>query len=166
MKLILSFLLVFGAKAFGAASTQVRNFLGPNAVRVLEKAERVESFRVSSDDKIEGDAPDRIGGYKVTGTGKGKVKPKELTSILLDEKTYEFETAKRCVFKPGVAFRFWLAKESIDVLLCFSCDELEVIAAGHRATEDFDRARPRLVKLAKKAFPSDKEIGGLSGPRP
>ena len=45
----------------------------------------------------------------------------------------------------------WLGSEAVDVLLCFSCDELETFRGGKRAGhEDFDPRRADLVKVAKR----------------
>jgi hypothetical protein len=81
--------------------------------------------------------------------------------------TYLFELAKGCKFSPGVVLRFRDGKEHVDVLLCFSCDELRVLTVDadgkvtHDRTEDFDPARPTLVELVKEAFPDDAVIQGL-----
>jgi len=50
----------------------------------------------------------------------------------------------------------------VDVLICFSCDELEIYTNGKRAGhEDFDPQRSNLLRVAKKLFPKDEKIQAL-----
>jgi hypothetical protein len=93
---------------------------------------------------------------------------KRLASVLIDEHTYLFNSAKGCIFQPSVGFRIWKGDEAaVEVVISFKCDELIVFAPKaadgsiRGALEDFDPARPALVKLAKGAFPDDKEMQGL-----
>ena len=112
-------------------------------------------------------------GFVVTGKGReqGKAFAGRLAAVLLDEKTYYFEGAKGCEFVAGVAFRVHGKGEPVDVVLCFSCNELVVYVADPetketaRKREDFDDARPALVKLAKEAFPDDRVIQSLTAHR-
>ena len=51
---------------------------------------------------------------------------------------------------------------TVDVLLCFSCDELEVFIDGRKVGhEDFDSRRADLVRVAKRTFPDDAAIQKL-----
>jgi hypothetical protein len=101
-----------------------------------------------------------------TGKEKGKDFAKKLTSVLFNEKTYFGERA-HC-FTPGVVFRVWggkeLDKESVDVIVCFHCSALHLVARDERKRElkHVDGAfgpdiRP-LLALAKEAFPDDPDI--------
>ena len=128
---------------------------------------------------IKPDKPDErnIGGYTITATGREQ--PKEfadkLAEVLLSDKTYS-GTQDRC-FLPGVAFRLWAdkknwlwrdKKESADVLVCLGCMNLRL--ASHDAdgkdlksvTGAFGPDRVPLLKLAKEAFPDDKEIQAIT----
>ncbi len=156
-----------------APSERVKKFLSPRAVEILGGAAKAQVFRVDPKDHAdpaklkEGDVP-RIGGYKITASGKeqGKEFAAKVTAILFNDRTYLFNLAKGCIFDPGVAYRLWKDKDYVDVLLCFSCDELEVFVKNadgtlYRAHEDFDPMRAELVKLAKEAFPDDQQIQAL-----
>jgi hypothetical protein len=153
---------------------QVRRLLGDRALRVLPAAAAVEVYRVDPKDYADPTrtptTPDeRVGGYAVTATGppQGPEFAARLRRLLFDPGTYWFEAAKGCIFQPGVAFRLRDGGDVVEVLLCFSCDELRILtrdAAGnvlHRGDEDFDPARPALVELAREAFPDDPVIRAL-----
>ena len=81
--------------------------------------------------------------------------------MLLDDDTYEWEMEKACEFLPGVLLRYDAAPP-VDVLLCFSCDELEVYVGERKVGhEDFDVRRPDLVRVAKRLFTDDPAIRQL-----
>jgi hypothetical protein len=86
-----------------------------------------------------------------------------LSDVLTDDDTYLWDIAKACEFLPGVAFRFERDELQVDVLICFSCDELEVYLDGKEVGhEDFDPRRPDLVAVAKRLFPDDEAIQKLA----
>lgn len=68
---------------------------------------------------------------------------------------------------PTVAFRLRHAGRSLDVVLCFGCDEVNFVLRDergrpvHAAVEDVDPARAKLVTLAREAFPDDPAIRAL-----
>ena len=134
----------------------------------LKAATRVETFRVDPGYGL-GTNKTQIGGYGISSTGKeqGKEFASKLSAILLKPETYFFEKAKRCMFQPGVAYRLWKDQDAVEVVVCFSCDEIEVFVkdgAGkitHYSGEDFDNARAGMVALARQAFPNDKEVQSL-----
>ncbi len=154
-----------------AASAKVKEKLGERAVAVLTGATRVEVFRVTADRDKKPDEPG-VGGFAVTATAKEKdpAFAARLAAVLLDEKAYSNPRVLKC-FDPGVAYRVWKDKESVEVLVCFKCRNLRVItrdAEGkevRRATGSFeDAVFAPLAKLAKETFPDDKEIEELQGP--
>ena len=52
---------------------------------------------------------------------------------------------------------------NVDVLICFSCDELEIYTNGKQVGhEDFDPRRSDLLRVVKKLFPEDEAIQGLN----
>jgi len=151
------------------AAPTAKSFLGDRAVRIIKDATKVEVFRIKPM-KEQKPAGEVIGGYTVLSAGRdqGPDFARRLASVLLDDKTYAFDRAKGCIFSPGVVFRLWKGKESVEVITCFQCDEFSILAKDARGEtirqvgEDFDNARPALVKLAKDAFPDDKEIQALN----
>lgn len=86
----------------------------------------------------------------------------QLSDVLGDDGTYDWDRAKGCEFMPGVAIRWRQGDLTVDTLLCFSCDEVGI----HRndkwqGTEDFDRRRAALVRAAKSLFPHDAKLQSL-----
>lgn len=166
--------LVPDAKPAGDAgpAPEVRGLLGDRTLAVLDGVTRAEVFRLKAERvaqppgsaKVEG-----AGGFPILSTGKPRDArfAARVAAVLRDKGTYEFDRPKGCVIRPGVAFRLWKGKESVDLILCFECNILVVDArdeAGkpvHRAIKDFDPGRPALVKLAREAFPDDPEIRAL-----
>ena len=150
------------ARAFQAGGRVPR---AARTLAILAKADRVEVYRV----KEGGKGSEQLDGYPIVDIGKPQDKAfaGKLKAVLYDEKTYDFDTAKACEFMPGVGFRVLSDEGQVDVILCFHCDELQLFTTDgkhkevEKKHEDFDRARPALVKLAKQAFPNDKEIQAL-----
>ena len=140
--------------------------LGERMTTILKGATRVEAFRVDPkrSKKPQGK---HVDGLTVLSTAKeqGTQFAKRLSELLQDEKSLLSEQA-RCFF-PGVAFRLWKEKESVDVVVCYQCTGLRLIArdgAGgelHRTGGGFKANYDAWVKLAKEAFPDDKQIQGL-----
>ncbi|KAF0242454.1 MAG: hypothetical protein FD180_3905 [Planctomycetota bacterium] len=145
---------------------------GDRPVGIIAGVTRVECFRVNPEKPREAMGKE-CGGYPIISTGKEQKREfgLKIAAIVFDEKTYDWEKAKKCEFAPGVGFRLWRDKDWVDVVLCFSCDEFEIstIPPGEKerksAHEDFDASRAALVKLCKEAFPEDKEILGLKDKR-
>jgi hypothetical protein len=134
---------------------------------ILVGASKVEVFRLDGEGrrtpKAEGET--RLGGYKVKARGEdlGPDFASRLATVLFDEATYT-ETYANC-FWPGVGYRVWKGDEAAEVLICFRCDNLYWGPPSPEAnvTGSFrdSPSRVKLVRLAKEAFPDDKEIQGL-----
>jgi hypothetical protein len=154
-------------------SKAVKELLGDKTVAILQGATRVEVFRIDPDDSAKG--AKRIGGYAITASGKEQDKEftGKLADALLDDATYFGDQAK--CYEPGVAFRIWKDKESVEVVICFHCANLKLTAKGAKGDAIDDGRNPksggfggdkgsygRLAKLAKEAFPDDKNIQALS----
>src|SRR5262249_26637422 len=110
-----------------------------------------------------------FGGYKVPATGKeqdGKFAARA-TGLILDAGNFELEMAKGCKFEPGVGLRFWKGKESAELLFCFKCTELKVVAPDPKGQgvqipyAVFGPGRAKLVRLVKDALPADEVFQGL-----
>jgi hypothetical protein len=145
-------------------SPKIKDFFKPKMIEILTGVERVETFRIKG----------KLGGG-FDELAKGPVwkdeKAKAVAAIFLDEKSYEWEQKKLCDPQPGVMFKLFKGDERIEVLLCFECDIVQFIALDAKgqkiasAINDFDPARPKLVKLTKEALPDDKVIQGLKESR-
>jgi hypothetical protein len=154
-----------------APAPEVRRLLGDRTLAILNDATRVEVFRLKPERVAQPDGAKKgeVGGFPILSAGKTQDArfAARIASVLRDKGSYEFDRPKGCLIRPGVAFRLWKGKESVEVVLCFECDILVVIARdedgkeAHRASKDFDPGRPALMKLAKDAFPDDREIQSL-----
>jgi hypothetical protein len=128
----------------------------------------VTAYRIDGMARIEG----RTGGKSLHGypilAGPVQVdatSQAELADVLLSDDTYLWDISKACEFLPGVLFRYesgGSAEATVDVLICFSCDELEVyVGSKQTGHEDFDPRRKDLVRIAQRLFPADKAIQKL-----
>lgn len=149
----------------------IRKELGETAINILNGADSIETIRIEGDPRKNRGLPDnqKLEGYEILSKGKpqGKKHIERLNQLLFNESSYSFDSAKGCIFMPGVAYRVSTEKATVVVLVCFSCDEIKILtydAKGkqtHRFSEDIDNVRPQFVKLAKEAFPKDKAIQSL-----
>ena len=134
--------LLFATSSAHAAEIdpRVRAFLGKGTDTVLN-ATRVEVFRLDPDEGVPGRAKPkvlgRIGGYAVTAKGPelSRELVERLQELLVSASTYDlpppapeggrYASIKLCGgFRPGIAFRLHAGKRRLDVLVCFSCDDL------------------------------------------
>ncbi|MEE8104621.1 MAG: hypothetical protein V3T86_03705 [Planctomycetota bacterium] len=157
-------LLAFVPACNGRGSARVRDLLGGDAAYPLiaDGAQTVTAYRIDGMDRK--GKTNGVHGYPMLAgpVDVDKTSQRELADVLTSDGTYLWDIAKACEFSPGVAIRYEDGGESVDVLLCFSCDELEVYAGAEKVGhEDFDPRRADLVKVAKRLFPNDKQIQGL-----
>jgi hypothetical protein len=139
---------------------------GATSMDVLTAPQTVEAFRLDPSNPPPAalaNAP-RLGDFAVTAgpVAVDDATARELTALLLDPATYDWVRAKGCDFTPGVGLRFTKDASRVELVLCFSCDELMIFRHGRRVgMEDFDAARPQLVAIAKRLFPEDEKIQAL-----
>ena len=142
--------------------------MSSKAAGILRNGTRVEVFRIATRGDANRSAPqgskkERILHHIVTAQQKdqGEQFAKELADILLDDTDYP---GIKC-FDPGVGFRVWSGQESVEILICFSCDNYYCGFPDDPSmlTSSFHGSplRPNLVRLVKRAYPDDKEIQGL-----
>ena len=85
----------------------------------------------------------------------------ELSRILKNANTYiRHSVPIDCLFRPGVAFRFTDRSIKVDLLVCFSCNELRYYMDCHIVGESYFQSE-ELIELTKKIFPDDKKIQSL-----
>jgi hypothetical protein len=151
---------------------RLREVFSDRGIASLGGASRVEAFRIV-DTAWHPRPQDPIGemeGYPITSIGQaqGSDFASGMATYLLDGKLYFYHPD--CIDDPGVAFRLWKGKESVTLLVCYQCEYLEVIVRDgsgrpiHRAGtffRDFSGAPDLMRRLAKEAFPDDREIQAL-----
>jgi hypothetical protein len=147
-------------------SLRLARFLGTDRLAVLANATRAESFRV---EPIQPAAPpaEAFRGYPVQRQGPDLTAAQldAFRRLALDVDHYRFEVAKACEFMPGVGLRLHAGDRTLDVLLCFSCDEWEFWLGDQRVIEDFDPARAALLRLVQALFPDDAALADLKAAR-
>jgi len=101
-------------------SLKVERYLGKRVVSTLGDTTKIEAFRVdpkAGQDWAKGTSIELDRKFATT-----------LSAVLLDAKTYRWEgdnpIGLRCIFEPGVAYRFWKDKGFVSVLVCFKCGEV------------------------------------------
>jgi hypothetical protein len=163
MRPMLSSLAVVALGACGGQS--IETVVGVDGKRILSSPDRIEVFRIHGYESQAGGRTLR--GYPILAEAV-KLRPdfaRRAAAVLLQPGNYEW-LRKKCAFTPGVALRFWRVTESVDVLLCFSCNQC-LFAFGPEVrptwdhTMDCDRARPLLLDLAREAFPDDAALAAL-----
>ena len=99
--------------------------------------------------------------YNETQISLSKESRDELSEILKDAKTYiNYSVPRDCLFRPGVAFHFAKQNRKVDVLVCFSCNELRYYLNDKIVGQSYFKSE-RLSKLTKKLFPDDKIIQSM-----
>lgn len=135
---------------------------------IIRGATKVEVFRTR--DREEWGKPrlegvQRICGFPVIAQGADQGPPfaARLAEVLLAEQSYTDRYAK--CFWPGVAYRVWKDDDYVDVLICFFCHNLYCGPPNDETMANASflemPAESKFVRLAKEAFPDDKEIQEL-----
>ena len=124
------------------------------------EAYRVEDSYPGEGKKQEGDS---LHGYAIISDAAAlnSDSRKELSSIIEDHDTYfRHSIPIDCSFRPGVAFRFQDKKTNVDLLVCFSCNELRYYLDGKVVGQSYFKSQELRV-LVKKLFPDDEKIQSL-----
>jgi hypothetical protein len=137
---------------------------GPLGYVTFKRPRRAQAWRLNPG---EPDGPSTTESFHGYGIISGPVAVDEerlraLTAILESPNATQVSN-KRCGFSPGVAVRWKDGPHSLDLLVCFSCNDLQyyfdekVVDSPY----DFMRVRPALVAEVKKLFPRDEKIQAL-----
>ena len=168
-------------------------WLGRDATAVLQAPDRIEAFalhpwpadRPPAEHEhdppvvLPPGAPTQMGGRPVYAVGKplGEEFARRLVAVLFDDATYSEESPpfghrwfKSCLFEAGVGYRIWSGRQSVDVMFCFLCDEVDIGPMGSHDLVgwhggDIDNARAAFVALAKEALPDVPEITAIPAVR-
>jgi hypothetical protein len=143
----------------------VANQIGEPAVSIIKYANRVEVFRVGEPGKP---TIDTIDTCSITSTGNDQGSPfaDSLSNLVLADSSYDTYD-DLCVIDPAVIFRLWHGAQHVDVILCFTCNELQVVTDLPNGDQQylydgtFSPVRLRFLELAKRALPHDKVIQRL-----
>jgi uncharacterized protein YegJ (DUF2314 family) len=136
-------------------------FGGNKSLDIVKSASDVQAFLINGSDFDAGQPstsyPVREGPVALNADQR-----KQLVDVLTSADIYEFDSAKACLPIPGVKIEFAHDKHTVSVLFCFECNILLVYLDGAMVgSEDFDRGRPRIVRVLKQLFPENAVIQGL-----
>ena len=138
------------------AQDRLGGFLGADVIHVVSTAERVEPFLLKPSLMPPGaTGPGAIAGYewKARGADLAPAQMAAFKALVLDEASYDFETAKKCVMVPEYVFRFHAGTKSADVLVAFGC---KMWAFGSNDNvEDFDPVAANLSAIVETVFKLD-----------
>ena len=85
----------------------------------------------------------------------------DLMRVLTDTKTYiSHAVPPDCLFRPGVAFRFNNGGRNVELLVCFSCNEVRYYIDYHIIGESYFKSKELLI-LTKRFFPENEKIQSL-----
>ena len=84
------------------------------------------------------------------------------SKTLTDFNSYSWLDEKSCAPDYDVRLRFSKGAETVEFLLCFECDSLQVTHNGEPVQKDFDPAHAALVRAIQAVFPADNAIKNLS----
>jgi hypothetical protein len=123
--------------------------------------------------------PDRVVAWLLSSQADGNAKNNRTPAVAVDVNTaglfsrtladfnsYSWIEEKNCAPDYGVGLRFTKGADTVDFLLCYECDHLQVTHNGQSAEKDFDAAHIALVQAIKAVFPRDEVINNLSLMRP
>ena len=139
-----------GDAARGAVVSKLRSGVSVAVVRVENKP-----------------GPDRsqgVGGYRILSH------PTELSSQQVDQLATLFaqgelfrphHPASACGFFPGFALRLGAEGSVGSVLLCFDCNEMQIIGLGDLGYESTCHVRAQLLQLLREVLPTDPDLRRL-----
>ena len=102
-------------------------------------------------------------GYEIISAAEAlnSASRKELSSIIEDHDTYLRNAIPMdCLFRPGVAFRFSDQQNQVDLLICFSCNELMYYLNGGVVGQSYFKSQ-KMRSLVQGLFPKDEKIQKL-----
>jgi hypothetical protein len=137
----------------------VENLLGgAMAYEIVAHPDKVEAWLLTPDFDGDKEVPkaDRTPAKKLALPDA-----KNFSNILTDFDSYAWGGGKSCIPDFGVRLRFTGGNDSVEFLLCYQCDILEVTCHGHTQEGNFDPSHNALAKAIQSAFPNDEAIKNL-----
>lgn len=108
-----------------------------------------------------------IAGYAILGdvVQLSAADAEKLSGVIADTGAFEIGNQAACPFRPGLSIRFLGDGGSVDLLVCFACDEVGVVSGdggklGNLYTMS-QTARDVLLGVAKAMLPDDEGIQSL-----
>ncbi|MBT3361230.1 MAG: hypothetical protein HN403_16535 [Rhodospirillales bacterium] len=138
------------------AQDRLTGFLGADVIEIISTADRVEPFLLKPSLMPTGaTGPGAVAGYewKARGADLAPAQMAAFKGLVLDEASYDFEAAKKCVMVPEYVFRFHAGEKSADVLVAFGCTMWAF--GSNEKVEDFDPVTANLRAIVETVFKLD-----------
>jgi len=164
---LLAIVALLSANEPPAPSEKVRKFIGETTAEYLQRATKIEAFRVGPLDGTKAGSESTIGGREIKGeaTAVDPATAARLIAALYSDDTYFREDSKGTT--TGIGHRIWTdKKECVEVSCCLAKGNVwivvkdaegKVIAKGDRRGFRDDPASP-MRGIAADLFPNDKEV--------
>ena len=152
--LSLFFLLVCGSTKFNmkdSPSQKTQTFLGEEFISILSHPDQVRAYRLEAHDL---NKPDNIMAYPILEWGPylETEQINRLQKLIFNDRSYNFETRKRCMFQPGIGYEFVKTDKKAYVILCFTCNEIMFAIGNNTKVEDIDAVIDQHMALKKEIF--------------
>jgi hypothetical protein len=164
--LVMIVLLVYVVSPAG----RVHMILGSHTLALLTRIDAVQAYQIDPNWVQQPKGP-VIGqnhlaemgvdfkGFAIVASGRpqGREEGATLAAILRDPQTYQ-ASKQTCDFSPTIAYRLRAGDETLELLLDFGCDRLQLLTRNShgQATRtvfgEFGRSRPALVAMTGRAF--------------
>lgn len=152
--LSLFFLLVCSSTRFNvkdSPSQKTQAFLGEEFISILSHPDQVKAYRLEANDL---DKPDNIIEYPVSEWGPylETEQINRLQKLIFNDRSYNFETKKRCQFQPSIGYEFVKTGKKAYVILCFTCNEIMFVIGNNTKVEDIDAVIDQYMAMKKEIF--------------
>ncbi len=162
--LALAYVILLGYLHFQGGPDISKLFGGPAGMSVLNNADRIAAYRIEKPaDRNKWSDEDLLNFAIVDGPiSVSQSDAQALLATLQERKSFAWDAKKACMPTPEVRLDFIRGNDRLSVLLCFECDILENFLNGKLVGgQNFDNARPTLVRIARSIFPDDPKIQSL-----
>ena len=125
--------------------------MGNDIYKIISSPDAIEIYKIETQKNT---SKNNINGYPIIKNG-GELsgsEVKSLKSILLDEKTYDFELTKRCPFLPEYVFQINKGEKKLNLFVCYSCEKITIIYKTKKIIVDYINVRPKFQHITDKHF--------------
>jgi hypothetical protein len=136
----------------------VERRLGTESFQIIERAEAVEVWLLTSDAEDRRPKRERAGPVRLKGE-----QAKAFSEVLLDFDSYMWDCKKMCIPDYGARLRFHKGSEYVDCAICYECDMVEIAYGEHSKVHDLTggRIHNSLVRAIQRVFPDDRVVRDL-----
>ena len=136
--------------------------VGPRTSEILGRPDQVRAYRIMMPFDPSFAAAQKthplIGGYPILAEAPvSSGTYQKISALLLDPSSYDPNYAFDCLFKPRHALRFQRGTDTVDVIICFECSDLDIIPSPslreRQTSQPFGRVAKPLYTAMLEVFP-------------